>query len=53
MNMKHLEEKVPSHPVLYAIKCFLDKLRQSPDVYPIKHYKKIARLRKRGLDVYN
>jgi hypothetical protein len=53
MIMKHLEEKTPNHPVLYAIKCFLDKLRQSPDVYPIKHYKKLARLRRKGTALYN
>lgn len=42
------QEKTTSHPVLYAIKSFIEKLRQNPDVYPIKYYKKIARIKKRG-----
>lgn len=46
--MKRQEEKTISHPVLYAIKSFFEKLRQNPDVYPIKYYKKVARLKKRG-----
>ena len=31
-------------PLMQAVKNFIGKLRQSPDVYPIKYYKKNKRL---------
>jgi hypothetical protein len=34
------------HPVMYAIKKFFSKLRQNPEIYPIKYYKKGQRFRK-------
>jgi hypothetical protein len=46
---KHLSmNKTPSqaksgHIVLQAIKNFIGKLRQNPDVYPIRYYKKTRR----------
>ncbi len=33
------------HIVVQAIKSFIDKIRQNPDVYPIRYYKKNRRLR--------
>ena len=40
--------KIPSqaksgHLVVQAIKSFIGKLRQNPDVYPIRYYKKSRR----------
>jgi hypothetical protein len=32
------------HIVVQAIKSFIGKLRQNPDVYPIRYYKKTRRL---------
>ncbi len=34
------------HPVLQVVKNLISKLRQSPDVYPIKYYKKGQRFRR-------
>jgi hypothetical protein len=34
-------------PVLQALKNFVGKLRQSPDVYPIRYYKKGKQFRRR------
>jgi hypothetical protein len=31
------------HPITQLVKNFFDKLRQSPDVYPIRYYKKAKR----------
>lgn len=28
------------HPVVYAVKSLVSKLRQHPEIYPIKHFKK-------------
>lgn len=33
------------HIVVQAIKSFISKLRQNPDVYPIRYYKKNRRFR--------
>jgi hypothetical protein len=33
------------HIVVQAIKSFISKLRQNPDVYPIRYYKKSKRFR--------
>lgn len=35
-----------SHIVLQVIKNVISKLRQNPDVYPIRYYKKNRRFRK-------
>lgn len=35
-----------THPVVYAVKVFIEKLLQHPEVYPIKYYKKGSRYRK-------
>ncbi len=34
------------HPIVYAVKKFFSKLRQNPDIYPIKYYKKGQRFRR-------
>ena len=34
------------NPVVQIFKTFVDKLRQSPDVYPIKYYKKGKQFRR-------
>jgi hypothetical protein len=34
------------HPVIQVVKNFINKLRQNPDVYPIKYYKKGQRFRR-------
>jgi hypothetical protein len=44
--MKHQEAKM-THPVLYAIKTFWERLRQNPEVYPIKHYKRVSRWKRK------
>ncbi|MEO7307813.1 MAG: hypothetical protein ABIR78_05610 [Ferruginibacter sp.] len=33
------------HIVVQAIKSFIGKLRQNPDIYPIRYYKKNRRFR--------
>jgi len=33
------------HIVVQAIKSFISKLRQNPDVYPIRYYKKSRKFR--------
>ena len=45
MNTSTLQKKA-SHPVLQVIKSFIGKLRQNPDIYPIKYYKKNRRFRR-------
>ena len=35
-----------THPVIYVIKSWISKLRQNPDVYPIRYYKKGKRFRR-------
>lgn len=42
----------PMHPIIYAIKEIINKFRQNPDVYPIKHYKKLNRNRRKRADMY-
>jgi hypothetical protein len=34
------------HPIVYAVKKFISKLRQHPESYPIKYYKKGQGLRR-------
>jgi len=34
-----------SHVVIQAIKTFIGRIRQNPDIYPIRYYKKNRRLR--------
>jgi hypothetical protein len=33
------------HLLVQAIRSFIDKIRQNPDVYPIRYYKKSRRFR--------
>lgn len=35
----------PDHIVIHVIKGFINKLRQNPDIYPIRYYKKNRRFR--------
>lgn len=35
-----------AHPVMQILKNFINKLRQNPEIYPIKYYKKSQRFRK-------
>jgi len=42
----NLNQQSHTHPIVYAIKSFINKLRQNPEVYPIKYYKKSARYRR-------
>jgi hypothetical protein len=28
------------HPIVYAVRNLFEKLRQNPEIYPIKYYKK-------------
>lgn len=38
---------MPANPLLQVVKSFLGKLRQNPDVYPIKYYKKGKQFRRK------
>lgn len=42
----NLTQRQHVHPIMYALKTFISKLRQNPEVYPIKYYKKSPRFRK-------
>jgi len=44
MNKTPYQAK-PGHLLMQVIKSFIGKLRQNPDVYPIRYYKKNNRLR--------
>ncbi len=35
-----------THMVIQIIKNFIDKMRQNPDVYPIRYYKKNRKFRR-------
>ena len=41
---KHTNQS--SHILVQAIRNFIDKIRQNPDVYPIRYYKKNRRFRR-------
>ena len=34
------------HPLIQVIKDFIGKIRQNPDIYPIRYYKKNRRFRR-------
>ncbi|MFN8244686.1 MAG: hypothetical protein U0X40_11585 [Ferruginibacter sp.] len=36
----------PTHPVLQVLRNLVEKLRQHPEVYPIRYYKKGKRFRR-------
>ena len=44
--MANTSTKNNSFPVVQLVKNFINKLTQTPDVYPIKYYKKGKRLGK-------
>jgi hypothetical protein len=35
-----------THPIVQAVKNFIGKLRQNPEIYPIRYYKKNRRFRR-------
>lgn len=39
-------QKSATHPIIQIVKNFIGKLRQNPDVYPIRYYKKSRRFRR-------
>ena len=44
MNNHHQTSHI--HPIVQMVKNFINKLRQNPEVYPIKYYKKGQRFRR-------
>ncbi len=44
MNRTPYQAK-PGHIVLQLIRNFIGKIRQNPDIYPIRYYKKSRRFR--------
>ena len=44
---KSNNEQLNANPLLQVVKYFVDKLRQNPDVYPIKYYKKGKQFRRK------
>ncbi len=42
----NLSQQGHTHPIVHLIKGFINKLRQNPEVYPIKYYKKSPRFRR-------
>jgi len=36
-----------THVVVQAIKNFIDRIRQNPDIYPIRYYKKNKRFKRK------
>lgn len=45
--MRNQVTQTATHPVVYAIRTFIEKLRQHPESYPIKYYKKYKAGKKR------
>lgn len=45
--MNIMTSKLPANPVLHIVKMLIGKMRQSPEVYPIKYYKKGKKFRRR------
>ena len=41
-----------AHPIVYALRVLINKLRQNPEVYPIRYYKKGRFLRRSKTDLY-
>jgi hypothetical protein len=44
--MNNIENNSSTSPLIQVIRNFFQKLRQSPDIYPIKYYKKGSRVRR-------
>ena len=44
--MPNVKSKTSSNALLQTIRSFVGKLRQSPDIYPIKYYKKGKQFRR-------
>jgi len=42
----NLSQQRHTHPIVQVVKNFINKLRQNPEVYPIKYYKKSPRFRR-------
>lgn len=45
--MKTFHPIADIHPVVYVIKSLILKLRQNPEIYPIKYFKKGKRVHKK------
>jgi hypothetical protein len=45
--MKTMKTQQSANIIVQAVKSFIGKLRQSPDVYPIKYYKKGRQFRRK------
>jgi hypothetical protein len=43
---KAIQNGLPANPLLQGIRNLLGKLRQNPEVYPIRYYKKSKRFRR-------
>ena len=39
-------QSYPANPVLKVIKMLMEKMRQNPEIYPIRYYKKSSRFRR-------
>lgn len=44
--MNNQSSTAHTHPLIQLVKNFINKLRQNPEVYPIKYYKKGQRFRR-------
>ncbi len=40
------------HPIVHAFRVLISKLRQNPEIYPIRYYKKGGHLRRSKADLY-
>ncbi len=40
------------HPIVHAFRVLINKLRQNPEVYPIRYYKKGRNFRRAKADLY-
>jgi len=45
--MNKPNQTMPSNPLLQVVRNFFDKIRQNPDVYPIRYYKKGKQFRRK------
>jgi hypothetical protein len=42
----NITQRNNTHPIVQVFKNFINKLRQNPEIYPIKYYKKSPRFRR-------
>ena len=50
--MSNTNNEPATHSLLRVVKFFIGKLRQNPDVYPIKYYKKGRQFRRNWQGVH-